>query len=148
MTVRQALLGACACALTLALAVTSGDAQADEKQADSCLRTKIWDGYGEGWAVRTATSATLEQGAHRVYLVTLYAGNEYKLQVCGDDKSTNIDLILHDTEGNEVARDDSTDREPLVLYKPSSTETYYVVMYAAGVAEGQSSGMAMAVTYR
>ncbi|MFT4976008.1 MAG: hypothetical protein ACI8S6_001903 [Myxococcota bacterium] len=135
-------------ALLVAGSMAVGEAAADEKQADSCLRTKIWDGYGEGWAVRTATSATLAQGAHRVYLVTLYAGNEYKLQVCGDDAASNIDLIIHDTEGNEVARDETADREPVVLYKPALTETYYVVMYASGVEEGQSAGMAMAVTYR
>ncbi|MFT5679670.1 MAG: hypothetical protein ACI8RZ_000574, partial [Myxococcota bacterium] len=65
--------------LTLLAGIST--AEADEKQADSCLRTKIWDGYSEGWAVRTATTASLGQGDHRVYLVTLYAGNEYKLQV-------------------------------------------------------------------
>jgi hypothetical protein len=134
--------------LALGLTLASGPAAADEKEADSCLRTKIWDGYAEGWAVRTATSATLEQGAHRVFLVTLYAGNEYKLMVCGDNASNNIDLIIHDTEGNEVARDESADREPVILYKPSVTETYYVVMHAIGVVEGQEAGMAMAVTYR
>ena len=67
---------------------------------------------------------------------------------CGDDAATNIDLVLHDTEGNEVRRDETSDREPTVLYKPATTETYYVVMYASGVKEGQEAGMAMAVTYR
>lgn len=132
----------------LSLSVASGTAHADEKEADSCLRTKIWDGYGEGWAVRTATSATLEQGAHRVFLVTLYAGNEYKILVCGDNAASNIDLILHDTDGNEVIRDESNDREPVVMYTPATTETYYVVMHASSVVADQSAGMAMAVTYR
>ena len=132
----------------LALLLAGGVAAADEKEADSCLRDKIWDGYSEGWAVRTATSATLQQGDHRVYLVTLYAGNEYKLQACGDASAGDIDLILHDTEGNPVARDETNDREPVILYKPALTETYYVVMHAINVTEGQSSGMAMAVTYR
>ena len=30
-------------------------AHADEAEADSCLRTKIWDGYNDGWSVRTAS---------------------------------------------------------------------------------------------
>ena len=42
-----------------ALLAASPVALADEAEAESCLRTKIWDGYNEGWAVRTATSATL-----------------------------------------------------------------------------------------
>ena len=37
----------------------TGVALADEEEADTCLRTKIWSGYNEGWAVRTATSASL-----------------------------------------------------------------------------------------
>lgn len=134
--------------LALTLLAGIGTAEADEKQADSCLRTKIWDGYGEGWAVRTATTATLGKGEHRVYLVTLYAGNEYKLQVCGDDSATDIDLVLHDAEGVELVRDQTDDREPVITYKPANTETYYVVLYAGQVASGQKSGVAMAVTYK
>ncbi len=136
-----ALLG-----LTLLAGVQT--ASADEKQADSCLRTKIWDGYSEGWAVRTATTASLGKGEHRVYLVTLYAGNEYKLQVCGDDSATDVDLVLHDAEGVELVRDQTDDREPVVTYKPANTETYYVVLYAGQVAAGQKAGVAMAVTYK
>ena len=46
--------------LPLALLLTvSGVATADEEEADTCLRTKIWAGYNDGWAVRTATSASL-----------------------------------------------------------------------------------------
>ena len=60
----------------LALSV-SPPALADQKEADTCLRTKIWSGYDDGWAVRTATSADLGEGKHRIYLVTLYAGHEY-----------------------------------------------------------------------
>ena len=136
----------------LSLAVlfaTAGIALADEEEADTCLRTKIWDGYNEGWAVRTATTASLGQGEHRIYLVTLYAGNEYRLQVCGDANANNVDIVLHDANGTELMRDESDDREPLLNFKPSSTDTYYIAVYAAGLAKGQDkAGVAMAVTYR
>ena len=128
--------------------VLSGTAVADEKEADTCLRTKIWDGYNEGWAVRTATTASLNQGEHRIYLVTLYAGNEYRLQVCGDSNAGDLDLVLHDAAGQELVRDQSDDREPMVVYKPAVTETYYVALHAAQINGGQSAGAAMAVTYR
>ena len=78
-----------------------GIAVADEEEADTCLRTKIWEGYNEGWAVRTATSATLAEGDHRIYVVTMYAGNEYRLQVCGDANANNMDIVLHDANGTE-----------------------------------------------
>ncbi len=131
------------------LALLGLPAQADEKEADTCLRTKIWAGYNDGWAVRTATSAKLGAGEHRIYLVTLYEGNEYKFLVCGDNNSSDLDLVIHNAEGRELARDESDDREPTVSYKPETTETYYVAVYAAQLSSGAAKTQAaLAVTYR
>jgi hypothetical protein len=133
----------------IGLMAAGGIALADEEEADTCLRTKIWEGYNEGWAVRTATSATLGEGDHRIYLVTMYAGNEYRLQVCGDANANDIDIVLHDANGIELMRDESNDREPMVNFKPSSTDTYYIAVYASGLQKGQDkAGVAMAVTYK
>ena len=141
------LVGIAACVgLSAALALP---AEAGEKEAKTCLDTKIWSGYNDGWAVRTAVDATLEKGEHRVYLVTLYAGNEYNIEACGDANAGNIDLVLHDKDGKEVARDQSEDREPKITFKPTRTATYYVALYAASLSGGAAnSGVAMAVTYR
>jgi hypothetical protein len=133
----------------LALLSTSSIAVADEEEADTCLRTKIWAGYNDGWAVRTATTASLGAGEHRIYLVTLYAGNEYRIRVCGDNNANNLDIVLHDSNGTELMRDESQDREPLINFRPASTDTYYVAVYAASLASGQvKAGVATAVTYR
>jgi hypothetical protein len=122
---------------------------AGEKEAKACLDTKIWSGYNDGWAVRTAVDATLKKSEHRVYLVTLYAGNEYVIQACGDSSSGDIDLVLHDKDGKEVARDQSDDREPKLNFKPTRTDTFYVALYAATLAgESADAGVAMAVTYK
>jgi hypothetical protein len=127
----------------------SGTAMADEKEADDCLRQKIWAGYDDGWAVRTATTTSLAQDDHRVYLVTLYAGNEYKFQVCADKHSTNVDLVLHDADGKEIKREHEKDREPILTFKPTETQTFYVAVYAAEISENvEASGVALAVTYR
>ena len=126
-----------------------GTAQADEKEAEDCLRNKIWAGYESGWAVRTATTITLEEEAHRVFLVTLYEGNEYKFMVCGDGDSKNLDLVLHSADGKELMRDQEESREPLLVYKPTETQTYYVAVYAASVSEeAEGTGVAFAVTYK
>jgi len=133
----------------LALLGTSTVAVADEEEADTCLRTKIWAGYNDGWAVRTATTASLGQGEHRIYLVTLYAGNEYRVRVCGDNNANDLDIVLHDANGTELMRDESSDREPLLNFRPLTTDTYYVAVYAATLASGQvKAGVATAVTYR
>lgn len=125
------------------------DAVAGEKEAKTCLDEKIWNGYNDGWAVRTAVDATLKKGEHRVYLVTLYAGNEYVIQSCGDNNAGDLDLVLHDKDGKEVARDKSDDREPKLTFKPTRTDTFYVALYAATLAgEAKDAGVAMAVTYK
>lgn len=124
-------------------------AQADEKEAESCLRTKIWDGYSDGWRVRTATSATLAQAEYRIYLVTLYKGNEYKLFACGDAEAKDVGLVLHDSDGNVLVQDEGADREPLVSYTPTATDTYFVVVHASQLNNPDGkSGIGMAVTFR
>ncbi|MEL6343466.1 MAG: hypothetical protein AAFV53_10055 [Myxococcota bacterium] len=125
----------------------SVSAQANRDEAESCLRTKILDDYQEDWAVRTTNNKTLQEGEDHVYSVILYAGNEYRIQGCGDQASVDVDLVLYDADGNEIDRDESVDREPLLMYTPRKTATFYVVLHAADVA-GQATAIAMAVTYR
>lgn len=131
-------------------AVVAPAAQADEAEAESCLRTKIWDGYEAGWAVRTATSATLAQGEYRIYLVTLYAGNDYQILACADAAGKNVDLVLHDADGNVVQQDETSDRQPALTYTPATTDTYFVAVHATELADGkgEKSGVGMAVTYK
>ena len=98
--------------LALALLNLSMPARAGESEAESCLRSKVWDGYAEGWGVRTMTSTTLPDGKTRNYLVTLYEGNEYKVRTCADESIVNLDVLLYDVKGAVIARDSTTDREP------------------------------------
>ena len=66
-----------------------------------------------------------------------------------DANANDLDLVLHDANGTELMRDESDDREPLINFKPSSTDTYYIAVYAGSLAKGQSkAGVAMAVTYK
>jgi len=142
--------------LFLGLFAFVGIATADEAEADSCLRQKIWDGYNDGWAVRTATSATLSQGDYRIYLVTLYAGNEYKVLACGDDQSKVVDLVLHDSNGNVVVEEKCADgdaecggRQPVITYKPTTTDTFYIAVHATSLTDTTAkAGVGMAVTYK
>jgi len=124
-------------------------ASADEKEAEACLRTKVWDGYADGWAIRTMTATTLASGATRNYLVTFYKGNEYQVQACGDAAANNLDLVLYDLNGKIVHRDESKDQQPVLKIKPEKTATYYIVVHARSLNEGKNeSGISVAVTYR
>ncbi len=122
-------------------------ALADKEVADDCLRTKIWEDYTEGWAVRTATNTNLKVGEHKIYLVTLYAGNSYKFMVCADESAVDIDLALHDADGKPEVHDNVDSRDPSLEFTPTKTATYYVAVYAQSV-QGESTDVAMAVTYK
>ncbi len=122
---------------------------ADETQAETLLRTKVWDAYPQGWGLRTLSSTTLAAGATRSYLVTLYTGNEYRLLGVGDDGVKNLDLYLYDLDGKVVTQDNTDNREPLIEYKPTVTATYYIVLHTRALLDGKSdAGVAMAVTYK
>ncbi len=136
--------------LTLATAILlASTAHADEEQAETCLRTKIWDGYTSGWQVRSQTNTSLGSGEHRVYLITLYAGNEYKFLSCGDQNTANLDLVLYDAQGNVLITDSSNDREPQVTYTPTVTDTFYLAVYGSRLNDAAAkAGVSTAVTYK
>lgn len=124
-------------------------AHADEAAAEECVQTKVWESYGDGWGVRTMTATTLEPGKTRNYLVTLYAGNDYRISACGDAAVGNLDVLLYDTDGNVLSRDATSDREPMFTFTPTATATYYVVVYLREVKDTkEGAGVAMAVTYK
>ena len=121
----------------------------DELAAETCLRTKVWDSYAEGYGVRTMTSTSLAQGATRNYLVTLYKGNEYQIRTCSDDLVKNLDVYLYDLDGKVIAQDATVDREPGFGYNPTSTGTFYIVVHARELTDAtKEAGVAMAVTYK
>lgn len=133
-------------------ALLGSAAMADKGPADNCVRSKVWEAYPQGWAVRTITHSNLDEGEHRIYLLTLYAGNEYRILACGDNTLENIDLVIYDADGKLVIQDTTTDKQPVVEYKPVNTDTYYVAVHAVSRSEkakGQGKGaVALAVTYR
>lgn len=124
-------------------------AHADTAEAEACLRPKVWEGYADGWGVRTMTSTEVADGKTRNYLVTLYSGNDYRIQTCSDAGARNLDVLLYNDKGSVVARDTTVDREPVVSFTPPETGTYYLVVYnrAAAAPKGKAA-VALAVVYR
>jgi hypothetical protein len=132
-----------------ALSLLSGLALADGKDAEECLRTKIWEGYSQGWAVRTVANANVPDRGHRVYMVTLYKGNEYKIMACGDKFSRNVDVVLYDKTGNAVQRETTDNRDPWISFAPNATDTFYVAVFNTQPAEpGKAVDIATAVTFK
>lgn len=135
-------------AAALFLLAVAPAAQASEEEAETCLRAKVWDGYSQGWGIRTLTSMSLNPGMTRNLVVTLYKGNEYQIRTCGDGQVKNLDLFLYDAAGNVVKRDDTVDREPMISLKPEATATYYIVVHAKELVGADPAGLSVAVTYK
>jgi hypothetical protein len=95
------------------------------------------------------TTASLDAGATRNYLVTFYPNKEYQIQTCADASVKDLDVVIYDLEGKVQKRDSTNDREPVVTFKTDKIATYYVVVHAKQLAAGQTkAGVAVAVTYR
>lgn len=130
----------------LALAL-SAPSLAGTNDAETCLRAKVWESYSDGWGVRTLTSTDLESGKNRNYVVNLLKGNQYRIATCGDKAMVNLDVLLYDAAGTVVARDSTSDRQPMIEFTPPETGSYYVVLYAKEVEKSPASA-AMAVIYK
>lgn len=120
----------------------------DEKAAEECVQTKVWEAYAEGWGVRTLTSTTLKPGKTRNYMVTLYAGNEYEVKACGIEGVANLDVLLYDSDGKLIVKDEDEGRQPSIKFTPETTSTYYVVLYLRTLKSGAEAAAAMAVVYK
>ena len=116
-------------ALALFTALTLGLSAHARGPTDDCLRTKVWDTYGEGWSVRASTEVELEFGKTRFYKVTMLKGRAYRVVTCAEDQVKNLDVLLYDKDGAVLARDQTTDREPVLAFTPEKTGVYYVVLY-------------------
>jgi len=124
-------------------------------EAETCVRNMVWDAYPEGWAVRTVTTARLAEMEHRIYMLTLYAGNEYRIVSCGDKSMVNADLVLYDADGRLILQDLASNRQPILSYKPEQTDTFYIAVHATervhdadDLEPEEKAGIALAVTYK
>jgi len=134
----------------IGLFLATPGAIAKDSKAEACLRTKVWEGYADGWGIRSMTSAQVKARKTKNYLVTLYKGNEYQVATCADPSVKNLDVLLYDMNGNVLTRDTSADREPRITFEPETTGSYYVVLYLreAKSARIDAADVAMALVYK
>lgn len=131
------------------LGMLTTPAMADEAEAESCLRAMVWDGYADGWGIRTMTTTTLGHGETRNYLVTFYPNKEYQIRTCADGGVKDLDVVVYDLDGKVQKRDETSDAKPAVTFKSDKIATYYVVVHAKQNASADAkAGVAVAVTYR
>jgi hypothetical protein len=109
--------------------LSSVPAWAGKQAADECLKTKIWDRYGDGWQIRASAGSDLALGETQYYRVTLLKGQRYQVITCSDDNVADLDILLYDNKGVLIHRDGTEDREPVLAYEAPTTGVYYAVLY-------------------
>ncbi len=140
---------------SILLAALSGPAAAGPDEAETCVRELVTNAYPHGWAVRTITQVDLGEGETCHYLLTLYAGVEYRITSCGDPSATEVDLVLYDADGQPRTHDVTRGRSGELAFRPATTDTFFLAVRVAARTPASSpqpgvsrSSVATAVMYR
>ena len=82
----------------------------------------LLDGFsiGGGWLKQSQTKWV------GLYTVELMAGKEYVFLAAGDNDAKDIDLQVTNAAGAQVALDDKTDPEAVVVFRPEASGRYAV----------------------
>lgn len=132
--------------LTGLLAVTSSTALAGE--AESCTKAKVWEAYNDGWSMRSMSPVDVAPGTVKVWKVTAMPGRTYKFVACGDPRIVDLDLVVYDANGQVVARDSTTDRQPSVELTAEKSTTWYVVAQPRKVEGTTPAEIAVAIIWK
>lgn len=124
-------------------------ALAADSEAESCLKTKVWEAYSDGWSMRSLAPTDIAPGSMKVWKVTALASRTYRVLGCADARVKNLDLVVYNDKGVVVSRDSSIDRQPVVDLVPPKSGTYYVVAQARTVDGGDAPvDVAVAVIWK
>lgn len=112
----------------------ASSAAAGEEPAE-CLKARIWDTYGDGWAIRSSADEELAFGKTKFLKVSMLKGRAYRVLACADEAATNLDLLIYDKDGQVLSRDDSTTAQPTLAFTPQHSGVYFVVLYVRDATE-------------
>lgn len=120
---------------------------ATDGEAETCLRTKIWEANREGWSVRNSGTAQLTGHAHKAYAVNLYTSREYQFLACGAGWASEVELQLYTKEGARVQSVNDQGRQPTFEYSPSAAGQFFVVIKNANN-RSKTGSISWTVLYR
>lgn len=132
----------------LAVAALSASAEPGEDEAKSCLNTKLYEAYGDGWRARVREVQALDVGKPEVLEVFLYGGREVRFIACAGAAAVNLDLLLVDAEGTVLARDTTRSREPELVVTVPQTGRYRLLSYLQAATGAAKVHSAVALTWR
>jgi len=101
---------------------------ATDAEAESCLRTKIWEANRDGWSVRNSGTVRLAGQDFKSFAVNLYTSREYQLIACGAGWAKSVGLQLYDAKGERIQTADNKGRQPEFSLSPPEAGQYFVVV--------------------
>jgi hypothetical protein len=93
-----------------------------------------------GWVIRDGAIDELGQGESKVYPVTLYYGNTYKIVAAGDEDAADVDIgVYYGPEGKFLVKDDDDSNVAVVTVTPAYTDQFYIKVVMATTKTGGSA---------
>jgi hypothetical protein len=90
-----------------------------------------------GWIIRDGAIDELGQGESKVYPVTLYYGNTYKIVAAGDEDAADVDIgVYFGPEGKFLVKDDDDSNVAVVTVTPAYTDQFYIKVVMAKTKTG------------
>lgn len=121
----------------------------DLDSARDCIRLNASASYEDGWSLRGAQGARMAAGEERVMSITMVAGLEYRLEVCGDSQVGPVDLAVYDAEGREIAWQSGSKGQLALTFRPEDTGEHFVVLVNQSLpVEVLRSGLMLSLSYR
>lgn len=97
-----------------------------------------------GWTVRDGAIDILQPGGSKIYPVTLYYGQTYKIVAAGDEDAGDVDIgIYYGPEGKFLAKDDDTSNVAVVNVTPGYTDQFYIKVVMARTKTGGAAHFAL-----
>lgn len=107
-----------------------------EQQVQEQLLAVAYEAGGGGWVLsHDIVQDSMNEGQTEYFDLVLDGGYDYGIVAVCDTDCSDIDLYLHDPNGNEVASDTSTDDFPILDFTPYATGSFSigVRMYSCSV---------------
>ncbi|MBS0659181.1 MAG: hypothetical protein JSR82_13140 [Verrucomicrobia bacterium] len=90
-----------------------------------------------GWTVRDGAIDVLQPGGSKIYPVTLYFGQQYRIVAAGDEEAADVDVgIYYGPEAKFLAKDDDNSNVAVVTVTPGYTDQFYIKVVMARTKTG------------
>lgn len=114
---------------------------------ETCLQAKMWETEEQGYAVRAVSTKSLAVSEFETIKTALFSNREYVVRSCADKGVSQLDLVVYDGQGQEIARSTDKGRSPNLTISPQTAASVYIVVQVRGATPGPH-GVSIGVLYK